>query len=97
MAILTPLTDVTALRTESAVQHFEGFLDALSAYQERLGNSGFDLKALEQDLNRIDTQCRQLDTLSKDVQIDDDLRALFQEGIAAARVEKERFYRGDYC
>lgn len=79
-----------------AVKNFERLIGALATYQERLGNDRFSLKMLEKDLNRIHDHCQQLDALTQDLTADDDLRPLLQEGLTTARMEIERFQRGDY-
>jgi hypothetical protein len=79
-----------------ALKNFESLLGALATYQEGLGNDRFSLKMLEKDLNRISDHCRQLDALTQDLTADDDLLPLLKEGLATARMEIERFQRGDY-
>ncbi|MBL0712141.1 MAG: hypothetical protein JJV98_00440 [Desulfosarcina sp.] len=81
----------------AAVSAFEDLLGSLGTYQERLGDGQFSLKILEHDLNRITDHCRQLDSLTRDLTPDGDLSLLLKEGLATARVEIERFHRGDYC
>ncbi len=93
-AALAPLN---GFARQGAVHSFENFLSALDTYRERLGDGRFTLKMLEQDLNRIGAQCRQLDPWIRDPRVDEGLRALLKEGLATARVEMERFYRADYC
>jgi hypothetical protein len=81
----------------SAVERFESLLDALAGYQERLGNGRVSLRSLEQDLDRIGGHCNQLDALARRIAKDSAVQPLLEEGLAAARTEIERFYRGDYC
>ena len=82
---------------ETAVSRIEDFLGDLTTYQERLGDGRYSLKNLEQDLHRIGDPYRHLEALSRALPSDDDLQALMREGLAAARIEIERFWRGDYC
>ncbi len=81
----------------AAVKSFEDLLGALAIYQERLGDGRVSLRMLESDLNRVDEQCRQLDGLARNLPSGGDLLAVLQEGLATARMEMERFQRGDYC
>lgn len=82
---------------QGATHHIENLLNALDTYQKRLGDGRFNLKSLSQDIDRVDAHCRRLAPLAKDPRIDEDLRALLTEGLTTARVEMERFHRGDYC
>lgn len=81
----------------AAVNRFENLLDALTTYQKRLGDSRFSLKNLGLDLNRIDSHCQQLDALTEKLATDSEALPFLKEGLATARIEIERFQRGDYC
>ena len=89
---------IGSLSTErAAVKSFEDFLGALTIYQERLGDGRVSLRMLESDLSRVDEQCRQLDRLARHLPSGGDLLPVLQEGLTTARMEMERFQRGDYC
>ncbi|MGD9097848.1 MAG: hypothetical protein PVF97_07155 [Desulfobacterales bacterium] len=94
--VVTPMFGA-GINRHKVVQGLEDFLGALSIYQERLGDARFDLKLLEQDLNRLGAHCRQMDDWLQCASVDDDLRHVIQEGLTTARVEIERFYAGGYC
>ena len=81
----------------NAIKSFESFVDQLDAYQKHLADGRYSLKMLDQDLRGIDAHCRHLERLTRDPLMDDALRNLLNEGLATARVEFERFGRGDYC
>ena len=81
----------------AAVKSFEDLLGALTIYQKRLGDGRVSLRMLESDLNRVDEQCRQLDRLARNLPSGGDLLPVLQEGLTTARMEMERFQRGDYC
>ena len=82
---------------QAAVQSFENLLGALNTYQERLGDGRFSLRMLERDLSHIDYQCRQLSGLANNLPPDGKLFPVLKEGLTIARMEMERFQRGDYC
>jgi hypothetical protein len=82
---------------QAAVQSFENLLGALNTYQERLGDGRFSLRMLERDLSHIDYQCRQLSGLANNLPPDGRLFPVLKEGLTIARMEMERFQRGDYC
>ena len=82
---------------QAAVNSFEDLLGALSTYQEHLGDGRFNLRMLERELNHINDQCRQLDQLTRNLPTGDGLLPVLKEGLATARMEMERFKRGDYC
>lgn len=94
--VVTPMLG-SGVDPHTVVQGYEDFLGALSIYQERLGDARYDLKLLEQDLNRIGAHCRQLDEWLQHTSVDDDLRVVLREGLTTARIEIERFYAGEYC
>ncbi len=95
-AALGPLSG-SPVDGHTAVKSFEIFIDNLGAYQKRLADGRYSLKMLAQDLRRINEDCRQLETLTRDPRVDDELRSLLNEGLTTARIEFERFDRGDYC
>jgi hypothetical protein len=82
---------------QAAVKSFEDLLGALTTYQERLGDGRFSLRMLERDLSHIDYQCRQLSGLANNLPPDGKLFPVLKEGLTIARMEMERFQRGDYC
>ena len=82
---------------QAAVNSFEDLLGALSTYQKHLGDGRFSLRMLERELNHIKDQCRQLDQLAHNLPSGDGLLPVLKEGLATARMEMERFKRGDYC
>jgi hypothetical protein len=96
-ASATPLSHRAASWEQAAVSRFENLLDALTTYQKRLGDNRFSLRSLEPDLDRMDRQCQQLDALTKAVAPDSEALAFLREGLTMARIEVERFQRGDYC
>lgn len=81
----------------AAVKALDNLLGELEAYQKRLGDGRFSLKMLEKDLNRLNAPCQELDALTQDQAVDENLMPLLKEGLATARMEIERFRRGDYC
>ncbi len=81
----------------AAVTSFENLLASLTTYQERLGDGRFNLRMLASDLDRISGHCRQLDALTQELASDDALLPMLKEGLTTARMELERFQRGDYC
>lgn len=96
-ASATALSLRSASWEHAAVNRFENLLDALTTYQKRLGDSRFSLRNLELDLNRIDGHCQQLDALTKKLATDSEALPFLKEGLVTARIEIERFQRGDYC
>ena len=90
-----PLRPAPAEKT--VVNALDDLLGVLETYQMRLGDGRLSLKMLENDLNRINERYRQLDALTRDFTVNNDLRSLLEEGLATAREEIERFERGDYC
>lgn len=82
---------------QAAVNSFEDLLSALTTYQEGLGDGRISLRMLERNLSHIDDRCRQLDRLTNNLPSGGDLLPVLKEGLAIARMEMERFQRGDYC
>ena len=95
-AASAPLSGPPA-NNKNAVESFESFVAKLDAYQKRLADGRYSLRMLDQDLRGINAHCRHLERLTRDPLMDDALRTLLNEGLATARVEFERFGRGDYC
>lgn len=93
----TALTIAPRSNAPAAVKGFQDLLGVLAIYQERLGDGRVSLRMLASDLDRIDEQCRQLEGLARNLPAGDDLLPLLQEGLTTARMEMERFHRGDYC
>ncbi len=95
-AALSPLPP-SSFGKHAAEDGFERFIDQLATYQQRLADGRYSLKMLAQDVRRISDHCRHLEVLTRDPQVDDGLRSLLKEGLSTARIEVERFHRGDYC
>ncbi len=95
-AAMAPLS-APPVDAHNAINSFESFVDKLGVYQKRLADGRYTLKMLDQDLRGINAHCRHLERLTRDPLMDDALRNLLNEGLATARVEFERFGRGDYC
>jgi hypothetical protein len=81
----------------SGLQMMEGFLDALEAYQQRLGDPRNSLRDVAPTLDRLSAAHDRLSHFADNASGDDALQSIIAEGLVTAMMEISRFRSGLYC
>lgn len=75
----------------------EHFIDRLDAYRERLADPEWSLRDIEPMLSSVTAMKEKLVRQHETLSDTHPLKEILSEGLVAASMEAERFYRGDYC
>jgi hypothetical protein len=93
-----PCVDAVRPRAAAAgVQTMARFIDALEAYQRRLGNPRDQLRDIAPALERLELEHQQLSRLAEDAAVDEALQGIMKEGLVTSAIEIHRFRSGRYC